>query len=109
MHSSMRFVSTRGNAPATPIDDALAAGLAPDGGLFVPETIPVVALTQPQPTLADTAQRVLAPYFAQSSLRERLGGLCTEAFSFDAPLRPLAGDNDYVLELFHGPTAAFKD
>ncbi len=105
----MKFVSTRDNTPATPIDDALAAGLAPDGGLFVPETIPVVALTQPQPTLADTAQRVLAPYFEDSSLRERLGDLCTEAFSFDAPLRPLTGDNDYVLELFHGPTAAFKD
>lgn len=105
----MKFVSTRGTAPAASIDDALVAGLAPDGGLFVPETIPLVALAQPQVTLAATAQRVLAPYFAESSLRERLGDLCTEAFSFDAPLRPLAGGNDFVLELFHGPTAAFKD
>ncbi len=105
----MKFASTRGRAAPASIDDALVAGLAPDGGLFVPEAVPALALNQPQPTLADTAQRVLAPYFAQSSLRERLGELCAEAFAFDAPLRPLAGANDFVLELFHGPTAAFKD
>lgn len=105
----MKFVSTRNPASMVSIDDALSAGLAPDGGLFVPETIPVVALTQPQATLAATAQHVLEPYFAESSLRERLGDLCTEAFSFDAPLRPLGNDKDFVLELFHGPTAAFKD
>jgi len=105
----MQFITTRGQATVVGIDDALVAGLAPDGGLFVPESIPAVALTQPQATLADTAQHVLASYFAESSLRERLGDLCTEAFSFDAPLRPLAGDGDFVLELFHGPTAAFKD
>src|SRR3546814_11844239 len=52
---------------------------------------------------------MLAPYFAASSLRGRLADVCRQAFSFDAPLRPLAGDGDYLLELFHGPTAAFKD
>ncbi len=105
----MKFVSTRGGIEPASIDDALVAGLAPDGGLFVPESVPAFASMPPQPTLADTAQRVLAPYFAQSSLRERLGELCTEAFASDAPLRPLAGADDFVLELFHGPTAAFKD
>src|SRR5690606_20953355 len=56
-----------------------------------------------------TAHAVLAPYFAASSLRGSLARICAGAFSFDAPLRPLAGKGDYLLELFHGPTAAFKD
>ena len=115
----MKFVSTRGGCPPTPIDTALVAGLAPDGGLYVPEHIPRIAFEQPLPMLDDTAQAVLMPYFADSSLRDRLDDICTHAFSFDAPLRPLAHDGvasgqaaskqDYVLELFHGPTAAFKD
>lgn len=105
----MRFVSTRNQAPPVSIDDALVAGLAPDGGLFVPVHIPTLDLAPPQPTLAITAQRALTPYFAESALRDRLGELCAEAFAFDAPLRPLASAGDFVLELFHGPTAAFKD
>ncbi len=105
----MNFISTRGNSAPTPIDSALVAGLAPDGGLYVPESIPRLPLDRPLPMLADTAQSVLAPYFADSSLRDRLARICTQAFSFAAPLRPLAHDGDFLLELFHGPTAAFKD
>lgn len=105
----MNFISTRGNTPPTPIDTALVAGLARDGGLYVPERIPRVAFDRPWPTLADTAQAVLAPYFAESSLRDRLTEVCKQAFSFDAPLRSLAHDGNFLLELFHGPTAAFKD
>jgi len=105
----MQFVSTRGQVSPTPIDSALVAGLAPDGGLYVPVSIPVLDDWQPRPRLPDTALHVLAPYFAGSSLRARLPAICADAFSFDAPLRPLAGAGDHVLELFHGPTAAFKD
>ncbi|MEZ0469157.1 threonine synthase [Luteimonas salinilitoris] len=105
----MNFVSTRDNTPPTAIDSALVAGLAPDGGLYVPERIPALADARPGAALADTACAVLAPYFTESSLRDRLAGICTQAFSFDAPLRPLAGEGDHLLELFHGPTAAFKD
>ncbi|HEY0505520.1 MAG TPA: threonine synthase [Lysobacter sp.] len=104
----MNFTSTRRGTPATSIDEALVAGLAPDGGLYVPERIPQDAIV-PGDTLAGTAERVLAPYFTESSLRDALGELCAHAYSFDAPLRPLAGAGDHVLELFHGPTAAFKD
>src|SRR5690606_26224174 len=82
---------------------------APDGGLYVPTVIPEVAPDAPGASLADTATAVLAPYFADSRLEDALPSLCAQAFSFDALLRPLAGAGDHLLELFHGPTAAFKD
>lgn len=106
----MKFVSTCGNTPPTAIDDALIAGLAPDGGLYVPERIPAFGGEwSPSMTLADTATCVLAPYFAESRLRDALPALCARAYDFDAPLVPMRGAGDSVLELFHGPTAAFKD
>lgn len=105
----MKCISTRGESPAVSIDQALLAGLAPDGGLYVPENLPVVAFGAMRASLPDTAVDVLAPYFSNSALRDDLAGICDEAFAFDAPLRTLAGDGDFVLELFHGPTAAFKD
>ena len=106
----MKFVSTRGGASPTGIDDALIAGLAPDGGLYVPERIPVFKGEWSfSMSLADTAALVLAPYFVDSRLRHALPALCARAYDFDAPLVALRGENDSVLELFHGPTAAFKD
>ncbi len=106
----MKFVSTRGDTPPTSIDDALIAGLAPDGGLYVPERIPAFdSASAPITSLADTAARVLAPYFAESRLRDALPSLCARAYNFDAPLLAMRGAGDSVLELFHGPTAAFKD
>lgn len=105
----VKFTSTRGDTRPTGIDAALVAGLAPDGGLFVPETIPQRDLMTPRATLADTAVAVLSPYFSGSALEARLPALCAHAFSFDAPLRALHGNGDHLLELFHGPTAAFKD
>lgn len=105
----MKFPSTRGVCPPASIDDALAAGLAPDGGLYVPERFPSPIFENPATTLDRTAYTLLAPYFDDSSLRNQLSDICGHAFSFPAPLRPLHGENDWLLELFHGPTAAFKD
>jgi len=106
----VKFVSTRGNTPVTAIDDALIAGLAPDGGLYVPEHMPAFeGGWLPSMSLADTATRVLAPYFSGSRLRDALPAICARAYDFDAPLAAMRGDGDSLLELFHGPTAAFKD
>lgn len=109
----MRFVSTRGASPALPFSEALGAGLAPDGGLYVPEQLPRFSAEElagiPDDTLANTLAAVLKPLLGNDGLSSALPELCTEAANFDIPLLPMRGTGDYVLELFHGPTAAFKD
>lgn len=105
----MQFVSTRGQSPAVGLSAAIAAGLAPDGGLYVPEVLPAPRALQAGTSLADTAADLLAPFFAGDVLAEALPSICREAFDFPAPLRALRNSGDHVLELFHGPTAAFKD
>jgi len=100
----MRCVSTRGGTPVT-LCEAIAKGLAPDGGLYVPELLPRVSITVGALELSGVAQQLLAPYFVGEPLP--LEDICRAAFTFDAPMTAL-GD-DFLLELFHGPTAAFKD
>jgi len=106
----MNYVSTRGQSPAVGIDTALAAGLAPDGGLYVPATLPRFSIDDFDgcDTLPAIAARLLRPFFAGSTLESALVELCEEAFDFPAPLRSLDAHTS-MLELFHGPTAAFKD
>ena len=108
---SMRMLSTRGIAPPASISDAIAAGLAPDGGLYMPETLPRFTPTDfdGDATLAQVGKRLLRPFFAGDVLEGELDAICDAAFAIDPPLRAFGETNDYILELFHGATAASKD
>ncbi len=107
----MRYLSTRGGAEADLLG-AVMQGLAPDGGLYVPEALPRFAPEDFKgAALAEIAAELLAPFFAGSPLEGELAEICREALNFPVPLRELRGTQGKlaVLELFHGPTAAFKD
>jgi threonine synthase len=109
----MRFVSTRGQAPAASLSEALRNGAAPDGGLYMPEELPRadVQTLDAEAPLAEFAAALLKPFFAGDRLEPELRAICDEAFDFPVPLvtpdprRPQL----HALELFHGPTGAFKD
>ena len=107
------FVSTRDASRALGFSAALEQGLSSDGGLFVPLTIPALGPADfaGAETLPEIAQRLLAPLVGDTDpLGGALASLCDEVFAWPAPLLPLAADGRVsVLELFHGPTAAFKD
>ena len=106
------FMSSRGQAPAAGFSAAVLQGLAPDGGLYVPVTWPQLAPPdfEGASDLATVAARLLAPFVAGDPLAPLLGSIAAEAFDFPAPLVALSGQGRLsVLELFHGPTAAFKD
>jgi threonine synthase len=108
---SIRFVSTRGGVAPASIGQALTLGLAADGGLYVPEVLPRRAADDfaDCTTLAETATRLLAPFFAGDALANDLAAMCAHAFAPPCPLVETRTADTYVLELFHGPTAAFKD
>ena len=111
----MRYVSTRGGTPSVGFSDAVAAGLAPDGGLFVPETLPDLSGSLERWAglgYAELCTEFLSR-FATDIPGDELSRLVASSYSgFDRPevdpLLELAGDL-HVLELFHGPTLAFKD
>jgi threonine synthase len=87
-------------------------GLAPDGGLYVPVSWPQLGAADfgGDRELPAVAARLLSPYLAQDQLAAQLPAIAREALDFPAPLVPLDGEGRLaVLELFHGPTAAFKD
>jgi threonine synthase len=108
-----RFVSTRAAAPAVTLSEAIAHGLAPDGGLYVPARLPHVdpALCAGATRLPEIARTALAGFFEGDELAPALGGIADAALDLPAPNRRIEACPDplYALELFHGPTAAFKD
>ncbi len=109
----MRYVSTRGGAPEIGFVDALLAGLAPDGGLYVPAEWPNLADASRDATYAQLAATVIAPFVGDEISRADLDRMCDEAYAtFRHPATvPLVqvDDHHFVQELFHGPTLAFKD
>ncbi|MDB6182754.1 threonine synthase [Paracoccus fistulariae] len=111
----MRYVSTRGQAPVLNFEEAMLTGLARDGGLYLPETIPAFSGIEELSGLPyeEVAFRVIRPFTGDSFSDEELRGAIDRAYArishpARAPLKQLAPGH-YLLELFHGPTLAFKD
>lgn len=113
----MNYISTRGQAPVLGFGEAMMTGLARDGGLYVPESVPVFS----PPEIAalaglpyeDLAFRVMKPFLGGFFADDEFRGLLARAYAgfghaAKAPLKQL-GPNHFLMELFHGPTLAFKD
>ncbi len=113
----MRYISTRGEAPVLGFSEAMLAGLARDGGLYLPQTYPrlsaeAIAAFAGQP-YAKVTEAVLAPFVGADFDMPTLRGMIAAAYAgfrhqAVAPLSQVE-DNLFILELFHGPTLAFKD
>jgi threonine synthase len=114
---STRDQSTKDGEPAIGFNEAVLAGLARDGGLYLPETYPQLSrdtiASLPGKSFADVAVEVIHPFTGDNISREELRALATDAYnSFDhSAVTPLVqiGPDTFILELFHGPTLAFKD
>ncbi|MDO5658587.1 MAG: threonine synthase [Paracoccus sp. (in: a-proteobacteria)] len=111
----MRYISTRGQAPVLDFEQAMLAGLARDGGLYLPETIPALDDIAGFEGISyeDAALRVLTPFVGDSFSQDELKAAINAAYAgfghpARAPLKQLAPGH-HLLELFHGPTLAFKD
>ncbi len=107
----MLCLSTRGNSAAVPLNQAIVEGIAPDGGLYLPEQLPQinVAALLGSATYQQAALQVMQPFFSDDVLSEKLPGMIERALNFPVTLKTLNTQNDFLLELFHGPTSAFKD
>ncbi len=113
----MRYVSTRGAAPVLTFGEAMMTGLARDGGLYVPESVPVMPTARiaamAGQSYEEIAFRVMWPFLGDTFTETEFRGLIDAAYkgfghAARAPLVQLA-PNHFLLELFHGPTLAFKD
>lgn len=113
----MKYISTRGQAPAQSFEQVLLTGLAPDGGLYVPEELPKFSADQIAQmaglSYPELAQRIITPFIdgaiPDADLKEIIEkSYATFTHKAIAPLR-MIGANEWVLELYCGPTLAFKD
>jgi len=113
----VKYISTRGNAPALNFEQVLLAGLAEDGGLYVPETLPTFSAEEiaamASLDYAQLAQKIITPFVEDCVPADDLKGILEDTYAefrhgAVAPMVQIA-PNQWVLELFHGPTLAFKD
>ena len=113
----MKYLSTRGRAPELGFEDALMTGLAPDGGLYLPRAWPTLTAEEMAALsglpYAQAAGRIIAPFIGGEIDDDALGAMLDDAYRdfrhpATAPLVQI-DDNLWLLELFHGPTLAFKD
>jgi len=113
----MKYISTRGQAPELSFEDAMLTGLARDGGLYVPSEIPQMSQEEIAAlaglSYEETAFRVMRPFVGDSFSDDEFRTIIERAYAgfghaARAPLKQLA-PNHFLLELFHGPTLAFKD
>lgn len=113
----MTYHSTRGQAPILAFDDVLLAGLARDGGLYLPQEWPIFSANDLKGmaglSYAELATRVMLPFLDKTIAADDFAAIVKDTYSVFghkavAPLKQL-GRNDWLLELFHGPTLAFKD
>ena len=113
----MKFYSNRDKKNLYTLRDAAFMGLAPDGGLFMPEQIPSVEMSKiislAKNSFIDMAVYVMEKFMGDSLDEERIGEALQKAIPFEIPLRKIGysrhGRPLYTMELFHGPTCAFKD
>src|SRR5690625_2832938 len=112
MSAPLRFISTRGGGPGVTFSEAMEKGLAGDGGLFVPENVPSLPESVwsaiHKRSLIEIGQEIATCYVGSEEEKQLLRGVVQHAITFDAPLVQLR-ENLFILELFHGPTLAFKD
>lgn len=113
MKVPLPYISTRGTGAPVALSDAIACGLAPDGGLYVPQQLPAleVASLAGLTTLPQLARRALDVFFDGDRLQPAIGAIADAALDLPAPTTRVEACPDplYALELHHGPTAAFKD
>lgn len=108
----MEYFSTRGAGPVT-LDAALRRGIASDGGLYLPAELPSfeIADFDSADSIESVAKVLLAPFFANSEIQDNVDQILEETYRFSIPATalPVDGRDASLLELYHGPTAAFKD
>ncbi len=109
----MKYVSTRGMAPAVDFTAACLAGLAPDGGLYVPEQFPQIEPAMPGEPYDKLAARILSAFAGDAISKKDMEAMCSRAYASFAhhSVAPLTqcGPDTWLMELHHGPTLAFKD
>ena len=111
MTEPISYASTRNAGRRFSLKEALLMGLAPDGGLFLPDRIPKLDLDELKGlSFPDLSTRVLSQWMGQEVPEGDLADMTRAAFNFDVPLiQDAGGEGNHVLELFHGPTLSFKD